>query len=108
MLTTPDDHFAASPDCPVKLSAFGRVSGAGGRPTIRARIVPSAGVQIEAARDAAPDDHFTASPDCGVPVSRSGGIGECRWSPRIIGAATRGTGYYRKLVGAVHLNRLGD
>ena len=29
-------------------------------------------------------------------------------SPRVIGAATRGTSYYRKLVGAVHLNRLGD
>ena len=31
--------------------------------------------------------------------SGSGRIGECRWSPRIIGAATRGTSYYRKRVG---------
>ena len=53
----------------------------------------------------APDDHFTAGPDCCVAASGSRGIGECRWSPRVIGAATRGISYYRKLVGAVHLNR---
>ena len=42
---TPDDHFAAGPDCRVIVSADGRVGGAGGRPTVGAGIVSPAGVQ---------------------------------------------------------------
>ena len=56
----------------------------------------------------APDDHFTAGPDCRVLSSGSGRVGGAGSSPGIISAATRGTSYYRKMVGAVHLNRLGD
>ena len=44
--SAPNDHFAAGPDCRVPLAAFGGVGGAGGRPTIRARIVSPAGVQV--------------------------------------------------------------
>ena len=44
-ILAPDDHFASRPDCGVKLSALGRVSGAGGCPTISARIVFAAGVE---------------------------------------------------------------
>ena len=44
----------------------------------------------------APDDHFTAGPHCRV-RSGQGCVGECRWSPRVIGAATRGASYYRKM-----------
>ena len=43
--------------------------------------------------------HFTSSPHCRVQESASGRIGECRWSPRVIGTATRGTSYYRERVG---------
>ena len=45
--STPDDHFAAGPDCRVTESGRGRVGGAGGCPTIRAGIVSPAGVQID-------------------------------------------------------------
>ena len=44
-VAAPDDHFTAGPDCRVTVSASGRVGGAGGCPTIRARIVSPAGVQ---------------------------------------------------------------
>ena len=44
--STPDDHFTASPHCCVACSGIGRVGGAGGCPTVRAGIVPPAGVQI--------------------------------------------------------------
>ncbi len=72
---------------------------------IRAGMVSPTGVAVTSST---PDDHLAASPNRCVEGSGSGGIGECRWSPRVIGAATRGISYYRKLVGAVHLNRLSD
>ena len=43
--SAPDDHFTAGPDCRVNVSGSGRVSGAGGCPTVRAGIVSPAGVQ---------------------------------------------------------------
>ena len=48
IVSAPDDHFAAGPDCRVKVSGSGRVGGAGGCPTVRAGIVSAAGVQIVA------------------------------------------------------------
>ncbi len=45
-ISAPDDHFTAGPDCRVIVSAIGRVSRAGGCPTIGARIVSPAGIQI--------------------------------------------------------------
>ena len=44
----PDDHFAAGPDCRVTVSGSGRIGGAGGCPTIGARIISAAGVQVAA------------------------------------------------------------
>ena len=44
--SAPDDHFAAGPNCGVKNSGIGRIGGAGGRPTIGARIVSPASVEI--------------------------------------------------------------
>ena len=41
----PDDHLAAGPHCRVRVSAIGRVGGAGGCPTVGAGIVSPAGVQ---------------------------------------------------------------
>ena len=40
--TTPDDHFAAGPDCRVPISGSRRVRATSGYPTIRARIVSEA------------------------------------------------------------------
>jgi hypothetical protein len=89
----PDDHFTASPHCGVTASGRGRVGGAGGGPTVGARIVPSAGVQ-SAAIDlcggaqviSSPDDHFTASPNCRVTRPVTGRIGGGGGRPRIVSA----------------------
>ena len=89
--STPDDHFAAGPHCRVIDSGSGRVGGAGGCPTIGARIVSAAGVQRAAAIISAPDDHFAASPHCRVIISaigRAGGAGRC---PRVVRAGNRRT-----------------
>ena len=82
-MSTPDDHFAAGPDCRVSVSAGGRVGGAGGCPTIRAGIVSPAGVQKIVAIISAPDDHFTAGPDCRVSSSASGRVGGAGGRPTI-------------------------
>ena len=61
--SAPDDHLTAGPYCSVTVSAIGRVSGAGGCPTIRAGIISPAGVEIRASVSA-PHNHFAASPHC--------------------------------------------
>jgi hypothetical protein len=45
VISSPDDHFAASPYSAVTTSTIGCIGGVGGYPTIRARIVSSACVQ---------------------------------------------------------------
>jgi len=44
IVSTPDNHFAPTPDCRVNVSARGRGSGVGRRPTIRPGIVSPAGI----------------------------------------------------------------
>ena len=78
------------------LSGNGCIGRAGGSPTVSARVVSPAGVKKAAATQSAPDDHFAPSPHCRVIVSTSGGVGECRWSPGVVDAATRGIQYQRK------------
>ena len=63
--------------CP---SGLGRVGSAGRGPTIRARIISPAGVQIGSVFESTPDDHFTASPTAVCILSatrRVGGAGGC-------------------------------
>src|SRR5207244_2525421 len=77
--SAPDDHFSASPHCRVRVSASGRVEGAGSHPTVGAGIISPAGVQITAVISA-PDDHFIASPHRSVNfpgIGRVGGAGDC-------------------------------
>src|SRR6185369_11095684 len=66
--SAPDDHFSASAHCRGTGPGRGRVISAGGRPGIRAWIVPPASIEhlIKEAGVATPDDHFTASPHCRV------------------------------------------
>ena len=71
IISAPDDHFTAGPDCRVFVSGRGRVGGAGGCPTIRAGIVSPAGV-VEPKSTSTPDDHFTAGPDCRVLIRPEG------------------------------------
>ena len=67
IITAPDDHFSCRSRLRCDRPASGRVGGAGGCPTIRARIVSPAGVQQSiAAVISTPDDHFTAGPHCRV------------------------------------------
>ena len=64
----------------MKLSAVGRVGGAGSCPTIRAGIVSPAGVQDRCQSSvSAPDNHFTAGPHCRVRVSGSRARWWCWW-----------------------------
>src|SRR5205814_2248053 len=81
VLPGPDDHFTAAPNCCVMLSGSGRVRGAGGCPTIRARIVSP--TSIGKVANPAPDDHFTAGPDCRVKFSCGGRVGGAGGRPRV-------------------------
>ena len=83
VISTPDDHFTAGPDCRVSLSGRGHVGGARGCPTVRAGIVSPAGVKIGVVITATPDDHFTAGPDRGVKGSGSGRVGGAGGYPTI-------------------------
>src|SRR5205823_3060778 len=58
--SAPDNHFTASPDRCVTKTAIRRVDGASRCPTVRARIISPAGVEIIAAIGSAPDYHLTA------------------------------------------------
>ena len=68
IISTPDDHFAASPHRSVKVSCRRYVGGAGSCPTVRAWSVSSTGVENAAGItiSSTPDDHLGASPDCCV------------------------------------------
>ena len=81
--SAPDDHFAASPHCRLRVSPGGRAGGAGGRPTVGVGIVSPAGVQIVLGtieKESAPDDHVATGPHCRVNLSGGGcvdGAGRC-------------------------------
>jgi hypothetical protein len=73
--SAPNDHFGAGPDACRRVSGVRSIRGAGGCPTVRARIVSPTCV-----RPPAPDDHFGAGPHSDV--KRSGvrsirGAGRC-------------------------------
>ena len=82
IFSAPDDHFAASPHRLVSVSGRGRVAGAGSRPTVGARIISPAGIQIAAVRSA-PDDHFSAGPDCRVARSGVGRVAGAGGHPTV-------------------------
>ncbi len=85
IITAPDDHFTARPDCRVELAWSGRIVGAGGYPIIRAGIISPPGVQISETtiRFSAPDDHFATGPDCGVICPASWNVGRASGCPAI-------------------------
>src|SRR6266446_2249868 len=97
-LSAPDDHFAASPDCRVIVSARGCVGGAGGCPTVGAGIISPAVVKKTAAIKSTPDDHFTTGPHCCVMDSDRGRVGGAGRCPGIIRAAGRVARYHRKRI----------
>src|SRR5690242_9713142 len=64
-LTTPHDHFVASPDRLMFGSGFRRIGGTNRSPTIGIGIVPAAGGGGEIT-ESIPHDHFASGPDCRV------------------------------------------
>ena len=82
--STPDNHFAAGPDCRVAGSGIRRIGSSGRCPGIRAGIVFSTCIEGKAYEvDAAPDNHLAASPYCGMVVSASGRIGGAGSGPTV-------------------------
>ena len=77
---TPDDHFTAGPYCRVNGSGSRRISRAGRRPTIRARIVSATGVITKLST---PDDHFIPGPHCRVTEPRRWRVGCASGYPAI-------------------------
>jgi len=72
--STPNDHLTPRPHC--RMTVPGRGGGViGGCPTVHARIVFPAGVQVtRRAITSTPDDHLTASPHYSVIVSGRGHV----------------------------------
>ena len=64
--STPDNHFAASPDCRVLPSSQRPHGGAGGCPTVGAGIVSAAGVQVSCSWQIRPrrSFHCRSTPPC--------------------------------------------
>ena len=79
----PDNHFPVGPHCCVRVSGSGRIASVRGCPTIRARIVSSADVQVLAIVISAPDNHFRAGPDCRMIVSECGRVGRAGGCPSV-------------------------
>jgi hypothetical protein len=85
-ISAPDNHFATTPNGDMTFSGLGRITRAGGRPTVRAGIVSPASVQIVSlVINAAPYDHFAATPHCPVKKSPRRGVGQAGVMPAIGG-----------------------
>ena len=82
-VSAPHNHFAACPDCRVRVSASGCIGRADSSPSVRAGIISPAGVQEGAVVVSAPDDHFFAGPHCSVSEPGDGRIGGAGWSPTV-------------------------
>ena len=82
--STPNDHFAASPYCGMKVSGRGRVIGVSSCPTVRAGIISPTRVHPDnAGMISTPDDHLAAGPHCRMIISTSGSISRASWCPAI-------------------------
>jgi hypothetical protein len=80
--STPNDHFAARPDCRVTPSGVGRVDRVGSRPAVRVGIVSPAAVEgaVTTTSVSTPDDHLRAGPHRAVILPcgrRVDGAGSC-------------------------------
>ncbi len=66
-IPAPDNHFAASPDCRVRVSRGRCASRGGSCPTVIGRVIFAARVRVvERFINPAPDNHFAPGPDCRV------------------------------------------
>src|SRR5207237_7098020 len=88
---------------------IGLIRGTRGRPTIRAGIVLSSGVQGKAHEvNAAPDDHLTASPHCRVAASARGRVGGAGSRPSICGGIVSPASIVRVSAPHDHFNSCSD
>ena len=82
------------------VSGRGRIDRARSRPTITARIVSSARVQIgfAVATESSPDNHFRTCPDCRVTVSALGRVGGVSGYPTVRARIVSATGVEKVVV----------
>src|SRR5205807_2191516 len=83
IISTPNDHFVAGPDCGVIRPGSRRISGAGSCPTVRSRIVTATAVYNRDGIKPTPHNHLAAGPDCGVIRPRSGRAGSAGSCPYV-------------------------
>ena len=83
---SPNNHFAAGPHRSVIRAGNWCISCAGGRPTIRTRIVSAAGVKIVSVVSA-PHDRLSSGPDRRMILSAIGGVGSAGQCPAVTSAS---------------------
>ncbi len=66
IVSAPDDHFSACPNCGVTQAGFGHAGHAGRNPTVRDWSVSTSTIETVAAGPPTPHDHFTACPNGGI------------------------------------------
>ena len=81
--STPDNHFAAAPECGVTESAFRRVGRCSSHPVIRARLVSTTGTELLKHVSPAPNDHVSAGPHCRVTKAVPRRVGRAGGNPTI-------------------------
>ena len=83
VISAPDDHFTAGPDCRVTIRAAGAlVVLVAVQLSVLGLYLPPV-FRYAAASISTPDDHFTAGPDCRVNVSGSGRVGGAGGCPTV-------------------------
>ena len=86
VISAPDDHFAAGPNCRVTNSARGRVGRGGRDPTVCVWIVsPACFGVLERLFDATPNYVFSPGPNRRVNLSRRRRVGDAGGCPTVAG-----------------------
>jgi hypothetical protein len=107
ILSTPDDHFVAGPDCRMRFSGLERR--AGSCPTVAIGIVSPASVSVEKeVRSASPYDHFSAGPDRCVKRSPCGRIDDAGGCPAVVAGIISPAGVQRLVIGAAVISAPDD
>lgn len=93
--TSPDDHFAATPDCRVQVAGSGCTAAGRSSPTVYAGSVAAAIVQNDTREikiNTAPDDHLVAGPHCRVITSAKGRAASACCRPTVRGGIVPAAG----------------
>lgn len=85
IVSTPHDHFAATPDCCVNVSARGRAGGVGRGPTVCCGVISPAGVNDGTGEFTTPHNHFATGPNRSVIGPDRGRVGAVGGGPTVRG-----------------------